>query len=185
MTSRTPWCLAVAAALLAGACRPPRPAPAPVVAGPAVPTPPTAAARWARSWTQVESLLSESRFAAADSVLVAYVRSAPPGGLLARAQLWRVLLKLEPRSTGGDMAGALALLDSIVADSAMRDVRAEGLLLRRGLAATDSLRRLELRRRAAATQQASERAEELRVARDSLARLSAELQRLTRRLRSP
>lgn len=175
--------LAAGALALAG-CRRPADPPAAQLPAPVAPVAPAPQARWAQTWLQVESLLSESRFGAADSVLVAYTRvSEPMAG--ARAQLWRVLLRLEPRTTGGDVQPAITLLDSLLADTTLRELRAEGLLLRRGLAATDSLRRVDQRRRATAVQQAADRSDELRVTRDSLARLGAELQRLKARLRSP
>lgn len=184
MTLRTFLVPFAAAAVALAGCRPPADPPAAPVPAPVVPIAPAPQARWAQTWLQVESLLSESRFGAADSVLVAYTRvSEPMAG--ARAQLWRVLLRLEPRSTNGEVQPAIVLLDSLLADTTLRDLRAEGLLLRRGLAATDSLRRVDQRRRSSAVQQAADRADELRATRDSLARLGAELQRLKARLRTP
>ncbi|MCU0626061.1 MAG: hypothetical protein MUF21_06180 [Gemmatimonadaceae bacterium] len=183
MNVRTPLRLVVVACALA-ACRRQAPSPTVTVPNPVVAPPPTAAQRWAATWAQVESLVSEGRYGGADSVLVAYLRSVPPGDG-ARAQLWRVLLRLEPRTTGGDPGPAIAMLDSLLADSTLRTGRAEGLVMRRGLAAGDSLRRVEVRRRTAATQQASDRADELRIVRDSLQKLASEIDRLKKRLRSP
>ncbi len=152
---------------------------------PVAPAPPTAADRWATARTQVESLVAEGRVTGADSVLAAYQRAVAPRDA-APAMRWRVLLRLEPRASGGDLGPTIALLDTLLADSAAsRGLRTEGVLLRRGLAAADSLRRLEGRRRLQATQQATERADELRVTRDSLAKLAAEIDRLKRRLRAP
>lgn len=184
MTPRTPIRLLVLAGALLG-CRHRTPEASPTPDAPAAPPAPTAAERWTSARTQVESLLTEGRVAGADSVLVAYTRAVAPADA-APALRWRVLLRLDPRASNGDLAPTIALLDSLLADTtAPRGLRPEGTLLRRGLAAADSLRRLEGRRRVQATQQATERADELRTTRDSLAKLAAEIERLKRRLRAP
>ena len=160
--------------------------PAPTAAG-AIPAPvaPSAGARWEATRRQVESLVAEGRGAGADSTLVAFLRATPDSDATA-AMRWRILLRLDPRTSGGDLAPAVTLLDSLLADStAHRGLRPEAALLRRGLAAADSLRRLEGRRRSQAVQQAGDRADEVRAVRDSLQKLAAEIERLKRRLRAP
>jgi hypothetical protein len=184
MTLRLPLRPLVVATLLLG-CRRAAPSASPAAGAPLVPAVPTGAQRWEATRRQVESLVAEGRIAGADSALVAHLRATSDSEAIAAVR-WRVLLRLEPRAAGGDLGPAVTLLDSLLADTAAhRALRPEATLLRRGLAAADSLRRLEGRRRQQATQQAGDRADELRTTRDSLQKLAAEIERLKRRLRAP
>ena len=176
--------LSMLAALLAG-CRSAA-APVPV----AMPEPittaaPTASAQWMRMQSSVLTMLSESRTGAADSLLSQFTRdftNTPEGD---RARWWRTLMRADPRSVGAEPAAAIVQIDSLLADSVATEIRVEAMLIRRTISAIDSLRRFELRRRVQATQLAGDRLDEFKVARDSVVKLTAELDRLRRRLRAP
>jgi hypothetical protein len=129
--------------------------------------------------------MSDNRAFAAESALASFAREFPRTPEGDRARWWRTLMKADNRINSGDASLAISQLDSLIADSVAIEVRSEAILMRRSLTAIDSLRRTEARRRATATQLATDRLDELKVARDSMAKLSAEIMRLRRRLRTP
>jgi hypothetical protein len=94
-------------------------------------------------------------------------------------------MRTDPRVTSGDAALAIVQIDSLLADSIALEIRAEAVLLKRNIAAIDSVRRTEARRRAQATQLAADRLDELKTVRDSMSKLTSEIERLRRRLRAP
>jgi len=158
---------------------------APMVPPTPVIAPASVAEQWQSLQANVFSLVAENRTSAADSALQRFTRDnarTPEGD---RARWWRILMRAEPRISSGDIPAAVAQIDSLLADSIATEVRTEAVLTRRNLVGVDSLRRGEVRRRQQATQLASDRLDDLRVARDSMARLSAEIDRLRRRLRAP
>jgi hypothetical protein len=174
-----------AVALTVAACRTAAPVIPEVLPPPTLPVP-TVASRWIVLQGSVLSLVSENRNAAAESALVQFAREYPRTPEGDRARWWRTLMRVDSRVTAGsDPTIALSQLDSLLADTLATDVRAEASLIRRNLVAIDSARRAEGRRRAQATQLATDRLDELKSARDSMGRLSAEIDRLRRRLRIP
>jgi len=143
---------------------------------------PSVALVWASTQTSVYALLVDSRIPSADSALLQFARAyaRTPEGV--RARWWRTLLRVD---ASAEPASMLLQLDSLLADSIPTDIRVEALLMRHSITTLDSLRRLELRRRLQATQLATERMDELKSARDSVAKLAAEVDRLRQRLRAP
>jgi hypothetical protein len=153
-----------------------------------LPPPPLPAPRVASQWVAAQSsvlaFVAENRQSAADSVLVRFARDyarTPEGD---RARWWRALMRADARVGNGDIAAALTQIDDLLNDSVALDVRTEAVLYRRSLGAVDSVRRAEVRRRTQATQSATERLDDLKVARDSMTRLVQEIERLRRRLRA-
>ena len=96
-----------------------------------------------------------------------------------------MLFRSDARANAGDATVALAQIDSLLTDSVSTEVRTEALLMRHNLNVLDSLRRTESRRRVQATQLATDRLDELKLARNSMSKLNAEIDRLKRRLRAP
>jgi hypothetical protein len=165
------------------ACRSAAPVIPAVVPPPAIPAP-SVSSQWMSMQSTVLALVTENRASAADSSLSQFAREnarTPEGD---RARWWRTLMRAEARMTGGDATVAIAHLDTLLADSIAIEVRAEAVLLRRTVIAVDSARRAEVRKRVQATQLSTDRQDELKVARDSMAKLTAEVERLRRRLRS-
>lgn len=175
--------LAVAAAL--ASCRTtPHAATAAVLPPPPPPTP-SVASLWGLTQASVYALLTGNRMVAADSSLLQFSRDyahTPEGD---RARWWRALLLVDARGTGGESSTTFVQIDSLLADSISTEIRAEALMTRRYISTADSLRRLELRRRLQVTQLATERQDELKSVRDSVAKLAAEVDRLRQRLRAP
>lgn len=178
-------CFGLTASLSVAACRATAPVIQEVAPPPALPVP-TVAAKWIVLQGAVLGLVSENRNTAAESALVRFSRDYPRTPEGDRARWWRALMRVDLRiASGGDPTTAITQLDSLLSDSLATDVRAEASLFRRNLAAVDSVRRAEGRRRVQATQLATDRLDELKSARDSMSKLSAEIDRLRRRLRSP
>ncbi len=175
--------LVLTAALLAS-CR--RSSTLPVVVPPPPPLPaPSVSSQWVATQSIVLGFVTENRPAAADSSLLHFARTfarTPEGD---RARWWRALMRVDARSASGDATLALALLDSLLADSIAIEVRTEAVLMRRSLSAVDSVRKAEVRRRVQVTQLATDRGDELKTTRDSIAKLNIEVQRLKRRLGAP
>jgi hypothetical protein len=174
---------ALATAATLAACR----GTAPLTAAPLPPPPlpqPRVSSEWLVTQTVVLDFFAANKSAAAESTLLQFTRTfaqTPEGD---RARWWHTLMRVDPRSTSGDAAAAMAQIDSLLADSISIDVRTEAILMRRTISAIDSLRRAEVRRRTQATQLAGERLDEMKTARDSMAKLQAEIVRLRRRLRA-
>lgn len=175
---------AIVAVSVLAACRPVATA-APVILPPPPLPVPSVASRWTATQAAVLQLVAENRTTAADSALLRFAREHPRTTEGDRARWWRTLMRADPRQTNSDPSNAIAQLDTLLSDSVAIEVRAEAVLMRRTVSALDSLRRLEVRRRVQATQVASDRMDELKVARDSMARLSAEIARLRKRLNAP
>lgn len=159
---------------LAPAILPPPPLPAPSVMS-----------QWVSVQSAVNALVADNRAAAAESSLAQFARDFPHTPEGDRARWWRTLMRTDPRVTSGDASLAIAQIDSLLADSIAIEVRAEAVLFKRNITAIDSVRRAEVRRRALATQLATDRLDELKIVRDSMAKLTSEIERLRRRLRAP
>jgi len=150
---------------------------------PALPTP-SVRSQWLAAQTEVLERIAENKPAAAESTLLQFMRTYARTLEGDRARWWRTLMRVDARVTGGETAGAIAQIDSLLSDSIVTEVRVEAMLMRRTISSIDSLRRVEARRRTQATQLAGERLDEIKTARDSLARLQSEIVRLRRRLRA-
>jgi hypothetical protein len=166
------------------ACRMPAAAPAAVPLPPPIPVP-SLNSRWIATQSVVLQLVAENRAVAADSVLQQFARTYARSVEGDRARWWRTLMRTDARAATGDATLALVQIDSLLSDSVATEVRTEAVMIRRALSAVDSVRRLEIRRRTQATQAATERADDMRATRDSMARLTAEIDRLRKRLRAP
>lgn len=181
-SSARKFALVSAAVAALASCRHTAPVLPAVLPPPPLPSP-SVGSQWVATQTMVLALIAENRLTAADSSLLQFARlnaRTPEGD---RARWWRTLMRVDARTVGGDAAVALAQIDSLLTDSLAIEVRAEAVLMRRSLNTVDSVRKAEVRRRVQATQLAIERMDELKLARDSMARLSAEIERLKRRLR--
>ena len=170
--------------LLLTACRGSAPI-APLILPPPTLPAPSVTSQWVSLQTAVNALVSENRAVAAESSLAQFARDFPHTPEGDRARWWRTLMRTDPRVTSGDAALAIVQIDSLLADSIAIEVRAEAVLLKRNIAAIDSVRRTEVRRRVQATQLATDRLDELKVVRDSMGKLNSEIERLRRRLRAP
>lgn len=160
-------------------------APPPAVLPPPPLPAPSVSSRWVATQSTVLAMIAENRATAAESSLLQFSRAharTPEGD---RARWWRTLMRADARTVTGDATVALAQIDSLLEDSIAIEVRAEAVLMRRTINAIDSLRRAEVRRRVQATQLASDRMDELKVARDSMTKLNAEIARLRRRFVQP
>lgn len=174
----------ISALSLLVACRGSAPIAPAILPPPTLPAP-SVPSQWLSLQTAVNALVIENRAAAAESSLAQFARDFPHTPEGDRARWWRTLMRTDPRVTSGDAALAIVQIDSLLADSIAIEVRAEAVLLKRSIAAIDSVRRTEVRRRAQATQLSTDRLEELKVVRDSMLKLTSEIERLRRRLRSP
>ena len=171
-------------ALLVAACHGSVPMTPAILPPPTLPAP-SVSSQWVSMQTTVNGLVAENRAVAAESSLAQFARDFPRTPEGDRARWWRTLMRTDPRVTSGDAALAIVQIDSLLADSITYEVRAEAVLLKRNIAAIDSVRRTEVRRRAQATQLAADRLDELKVVRVSMLKLTSEIERLRRRLRAP
>lgn len=163
-------------------CRSAQPVLSPVQPPPPIPVA-SVTSRWLALQSTVNGWILESRMGAADSALLQFVRENPRTPEGDRARWWRALVRADGRT---EATASLAQIDSLLTNTAISlDVRTEVLMIRRILTVVDSERRGELRRRVQATQLAGDRLEELRITRDSVAKLNAEITRLRRRLSAP
>ncbi len=179
-----PAAIAASVLLLLVACRPQVPVPVTTAPEPEKPVV-SPIQRWSGVQSSVLSLVGENRYTAADALLQQFARESGRTAEGDRARWWRALLRADQRAGSGDVSVALSQMDSLLGETVVQEVRGEVMLVRRSMATIDSLRRMEVRRRTQATQLASERSDELRAARDSMAKLSAEIERLRRRLSAP
>ena len=168
-------------ALLLGACRNPAPPP-PVVD---VPTPELPAEPpWPGTLAAVLAAVDTGRYAAAESILVAFEQTEAGAPSASESAFWRALLRADPRNPAYSPSSARAALDGYLASPGATR-RAEATVLLQQLAISDSLRAAYGGARAASEQRERARDEELQRLRDELQRTQAELDRIKRRLGPP
>jgi hypothetical protein len=173
--------LAVALVVLSLACgRRAAPPPAPAPAEPA----PVRVSAWEVTIDSARNFLLAGHYAEADGVLRRFGAVADSAEA-AEAEFWRAMLRADPTTSFGDAQVAVTSLEAYLARGSRMPRFAEALLLRRMLAAADSLRGV-----IAANRQVFDARDRLRE--DSLAKLvkdleatKAELDRIKKRLTKP
>jgi hypothetical protein len=148
-----------------------------------VPAPEVAAEPpWPGTLAAVLTAVEGGRFAAAESILVAFEQSEPGAAAASESAFWRALLGADARNPAFSPANARAALDAYLATPGATR-RTEATVLLQLLAITDSLRATHASARAASEQRDRAREEELHRLRDELQRTQAELDRIKRRLK--
>jgi hypothetical protein len=158
--------------------------------------PPTSDGLWAATLASAESAAMAGRYAAADSVLADYNATHPAAHDTVEVLFWRAMYLLDPVNTRAEApAEALAIATRYLSAGDTLPRRYEAEVLRRlaAIRATpvpvrvDTVRSVDtVAVRSAVTREMELRAkayeEELAQLRDSLARTTAELERIRRRL---
>ncbi|MGH7720078.1 MAG: hypothetical protein ACREON_14710 [Gemmatimonadaceae bacterium] len=132
----------------------------------------------------------------ADSALAIFAAVYPYAPEARESAYWRALLSLQPDNSGATLAQALAYLDRYLADSARAPGRGEASVLRRLVAALDSVSRSLDSSRAEVTRLQTQAANppagreqelerEVQKLKEQLAEANAELERIRRRLAAP
>ncbi len=163
------------------------------------PLAPMAGRAWTATLTEAEQYALAGEFTRADSVLGAYAVEHPRSPDTLSVLFWRALYRADPANP--DEAGAAvasALLDRYLSAEATQPHRYEAQALRRLIAIgrrapvvrVDTLRTVDtaaVRAAVAREVEARNRTRELEIQplRDSLARTTAELERIRRRLAEP
>jgi hypothetical protein len=149
---------------------------------------------WAATLDSAQRLAADSEFEAADSVLAAYVQSAPATVGAREATFWHALWLLDPANKKGSPGAAAQLLGDYLADSGTPPHAAEALALRRLTIRMDSLSRTrELDSMPAVhlvvsddstktSAREQEMAKTVKQLQDSLNKTTAELDRIKKRL---
>ena len=136
-----------------------------------------------------DSLAAAGRHAAADSVLVAFERAHPGTRAAEETLFWRALYKMDPRSSAATRAEGRAMMDSYAASPATSWYRGQANVLRH------IAREIELAHASTgdttivigdtSASGIAARDRVIRNQRAEIARLSAELERIKRRLATP
>jgi len=168
--------------------------------------PPVDPSPWPTVLTTSRQLASESRFGAADSMLVDFATHHPGTSEARETAYWRALYNMDPDNHHASEAAAMAWLDAYLADSGRRDHVVEATILRRIGRQVDGLNKLAASAVAEAkdanamatvakTQAADAKAlaeapslaadAEIRRLKDDLAKATAELERIRKRLSQP
>jgi hypothetical protein len=152
-------------------------APVPV---PSVPT----EAPWVGTLTAVRAAADSGRFAAADSMLLAFEQNEASSPDVSVSAFWRAMLRADPRNPAFSPTDARAALEAyLTTPDAQR--RTEANVMLRLLALSDSLRSAQAAQKSATDARDRAREEELQKLRDDLQRTQAELDRIKRRLGPP
>lgn len=126
-------------------------------------------------------------YAGAERILAAYVAENPRTREARETLFWRAMFKLDPgNTTSGSLAEGLALLDKYMADTATVAYRAEATILKRLAVTTQVLQAKAMTppvRDTAGTKAGSDA--EVAALRAELAKTSAELDRIKKRLANP
>lgn len=138
---------------------------------------------------QTDSLAAAGRYAAADSVLLAFERAHPGTRAAEETVFWRALYKLDPRSSAAARAEGRALMDAYAASPTTSWYRGQANVLRH------IAREIELAQASAGDSTVvvgdtsaigvAARDRVIRNQRAEIARLNAELERIKRRLATP
>ena len=154
---------------------------------------------WAAALAEAAGYAAENQFEPADSVLRAFVTAHPESPDTLDALFWRAVYRADPANPGDSGAiQAQQLLDQYLASTAPQHLRYQAQALRRltevrlrpPIVQVDTLREVDTVgvRTAVAREVAARdrvRDEETQVLRDSLTRVTAELERIRRRLARP
>ena len=151
---------------------------------------------WADTWVRTRQAADSGRWADADSLLAAFVRSYPRAPEAAEATWWRALYLLDPANPHGAPRESARLLEHYLATGGDLRHASEATTLHRTALALDSVGSAAQAAAAAATAAAEstkavtaarekQSAEELQKAKDELARTQAELDRIKKRLAKP
>lgn len=167
-------------ALFCGACATAARAPAPVA-----PTP----ASWGAVLNTADMLASAGRHAAADSALLAFAAAHPGTRAAEEVTFWRALYKLDPRSEASTRAEGRMMMESYAASATTSWYKGQANVLRflaRDISdaeqpAPDS----SIVEGDTTSTGIAARDRVIRTQRAEIARLSAELERIKRRLASP
>ena len=148
---------------------------------------PAPAMEWPAVVTQAATEVSAGRYGVADRILTDFTTRYPASGEGTESMYWRALFKLDPSNPNASPREAGVLLDNYMSNASAPH-RTEAVTLRR-LATT-----LETRSAAAAAPTAAKpdapaadksKDDEIARLRDDLARATAELERIKKRLAQP
>ena len=137
---------------------------------------------------QASQEASAGRFNTADRLLTDFSAHYPASGEAVESMYWRALYKLDPSNANGSMREAAVLLDSYLT-SANAAHRAEALTMRRIVTAVEAraAARTEVGPKPVADAPVADKAKDDEIARlkDELAKTTAELDRIKKRLAQP
>ncbi len=169
---------------------------------------PTPARSWSSVLSRARGLAARGEFDLADSTLADFARRYPASEEALETSYWRALFALDPSNRAQSVTGAMASLDSYLADTRQREHVLEATTLRRVAGQLDALNRLaasaiaqakdasaaaaiartlsdaRIETPKPATDTSSQEAEIHRL-KDELAKANAELDRIRRRLTPP
>jgi TolA-binding protein len=165
-------------------------------------TRPTAARQWPSTLTLARSQATAGDFSLADSTLSTFATRYPNAPEAAETQYWRALFRLDPQNARSSAAGAIAALDTYLADTTHRKHIEEAVTLRRVAVHLDAISKLvgaaqaQAKDANAAANAAGARVEtrggevvsaesEIKRLKDELAKANAELERIRKRLAPP
>jgi hypothetical protein len=95
--------------------------------------------RWSATLDSAQRLVNDTQYAAADSLLVAFASSAPPGSPEANeATFWRGVFLLAPVNAAGSVHAAAEAFDNYL-ESGATEHRSEAIALQRTTRVIDSL----------------------------------------------
>lgn len=153
-------------------------------------------ASWSTTLRDADRMAEEGRFAAADSLLVAFAADNATSHFSREITFWRALYHLDPRNPGGQREEAGRMLDAYLQSDSVHWYRAEARVLRQlaglpapatvasGPTGTPTVRTtVPITRAADAT--ITEKDVEIQQLRERVARLNEELERIKRRLSTP
>jgi hypothetical protein len=173
-------------------------------------TMPSSERAWPNALATARARAGESKFDAADSVLVEFATRYPNTPEALETAYWRAVLKIDPSNSHASFAGAIALLDAYLADPRLRPHVVEAQSLRRVAAHLEGLNKLAASAMAQAKDASSTAANakaqaadanaradaaksepppsaevEIKRLKDELAKANAELDRIRKRLSQP
>jgi hypothetical protein len=165
---------------------------------------PTSKREWPATLSLAQFRVSEGKFDEADSVLVQFDRLYPKSPEAIESRYWRALVRMDPSNPRASVAGAMASLDAYVADPRAKEHLRDAAAIRRVAAQLDTLNKMVLASQSGAiTTTGRSQASDLRVdvtrpvadpspsdleikrLKDELAKATAELERIRKRLAQP
>jgi hypothetical protein len=163
---------------------------------------PTSKREWPATLELAQFRVSEGKFDEADSVLVQFDRLYPKSPEAIESRYWRALVRMDPSNPRASMAGAMASLDSYLADPRAKEHVRDAAAIRRVAVQLDSLNKIALASAAGAITTARPGSDlrvdlnrpvadpspsdlEIKRLKDELAKATAELERIRKRLAQP
>ena len=147
--------------------------------------------KWTATLSAAQLAADSGKYESADKVLAEFAAAHPRTHETRELTFWRALYRLDPNNKNGSLSAGVSGLDTYLADDSTSWYRSEAVVMRRTAAVAQALKVAASAQTATTTATPTPpdamktRDEEIASLRDQLAKVTAELDRIKKRLANP